>query len=60
LAEFCSENCHTLAKFVEFVAARFAETNSRTGERMKLLCADAIQVAAGTDQIRANSLQPTF
>jgi hypothetical protein len=60
LAEFCSENRHTLAKFVEFVAARFAETNSRTGERMKLLCADAIEVAAGTDRIRANSLQPTF
>jgi hypothetical protein len=60
LAEFCSKNCHTLAKFVEFVAARFAETNSRTGERMKLLRADAIEVAAGTDRIRVNSSQPTF
>jgi hypothetical protein len=60
LAEFCSKNCHTLAKFVEFVAARFAETNSRTDERMKLLCADAIEVAAGADRIRANSPQPTF
>jgi hypothetical protein len=27
-AEFCFDSRHTLAKFVEFVAARFAETNS--------------------------------